>query len=207
MLAGLYFHSAPYPSQVQPTSTKEIDYFLEIALGSEHGGASRTIKKWESDIRIEVIGSPTPEDLKSLRTVVSEVNGLVDSIEVKIVNQDPNLKIYFVPVSQFPKYEPNYTPSNYGFCWVGWKKDVIHESRVLISTVGITQKERSHLIREELTQCMGLMRDSDKYTESIFYSGWTDSTKYTEMDKALIRILYSPEIRPGMNELQLREVL
>lgn len=203
IIAGIYTHAAP-ESEIKATRQKTIDYFLEVALGSEYGTTSPTIKKWESDIRIKVIGSPTSEDLKVLQGVIGEINILIDSIEVKLVDESPNLEIYFIPVSQFAKYEPNYKPSNYGFCWVGWKDDVIYKSRVLISTTGITQRERSHLIREELTQALGLMRDSSKYKESIFYADWTDSTQYAEIDKVVIRLLYSPLVQPGVGEAELR---
>jgi hypothetical protein len=51
------------------------------------------------------------------------------------------------------------------------------------------------------------MRDSDRYADSIFYQGWTDSTEYAEIDKALIKMLYRPEIRSGMSKAQVLEVL
>lgn len=185
-----------------------INYFLEVAMGTEYEGSSSTIKKWDRDIRIKVIGSPTPEDLTSLQAVIDEINILTSgNINLSYDANNPNLEIYFVPVSQFAKYEPNYKALNYGFCWVGWNNDAIYKSRVLISTVGITQKERSHLIREELTQSLGLMRDSDRYADSIFYQGWTDSTEYAEIDKAVIKMLYRPEIRSGMSKAQVLEVL
>lgn len=209
VIAGLYLYPVPKSTNQSPAAKsigkETLDYFLEVAMGSEYEGSSPTIKRWDSDIRIKVIGSPSPEDLKTLQAVKRELNSLISSIEITLVERNPSLEVYFVPVSQFAKYEPNYKPSNYGFCWVGWKDDVIYKSRVLISTVGITQKERSHLIREELTQALGLMKDSDRYAESIFYAGWTDSTKYAEIDKVLLQMLYSPGVRPGMNKAQLLE--
>ncbi|MCT7953556.1 DUF2927 domain-containing protein [Ancylothrix sp. C2] len=79
-------------------------------------------------------------------------------------------------------------------------------AEILISTTGVTQKERSHLIREELTQAFGLPADSDKYSDSIFYQQWTDVTEYSSLDKKLIRMLYSPQVKPGMNESQLEKL-
>ncbi len=185
----------------------QINYFFEIALGSEFGISNPTIKKWNRDIKIKVNGSPTTEDLKTLQAVIDEINTLTNSITLQIDAKNPNLEIYFVPESQFAQYEPNYSPVNYGFFWTDWNNDAIYNSRVLISTVGVTQKERSHLIREELTQSLGLMKDSYIYQESIFYQGWTDGTNYSEIDKAVIQMLTLPEIRPGMTKLQVLEVL
>lgn len=207
-------------------TSAQINYFLEIALGSEFGNPSSTIKKWNKDVKIKVIGSPTAEDLNALNTVIDDINTLTNgNIRLQIVSlpgrnkplghsastrpvvaNSANVELYFVPISQFGRYEPNYQPVNYGFFWDLWNNNIIYKSRVLISTVGVTQKERSHLIREELTQSLGLMQDSYKYKESIFYQGWTDPTEYAEIDKALIEMLYRPEIRPGMTKSQVLKV-
>jgi hypothetical protein len=50
---------------------------------------------------------------------------------------------------------------------------------------------QKHLLREELTQSLGLLNDSWKYPESIFYQGWTTTTEFTEMDKRLIDLIYN----------------
>ena len=214
------------PTLSRKYTSAQINYFLEVALGSEFGNQVTTIKKWNKDVKIKVVGSPTAEDLNTLNTVIDDINTLTNgSIRLQIaslpgrnkpqgytastrstVANNANVELYFVPVSQFGRYEPNYQPVNYGFFWDLWNNNVIYKSRVLISTVGITQKERSHLIREELTQSLGLMQDSYKYKESIFYQGWTDPTDYAEIDKALIEMLYRPEIRPGMTKSQVLKV-
>jgi hypothetical protein len=61
-----------------------------------------------------------------------------------------------------------------------------------VDVVRTTDEEaQKHLLREELTQSLGLTNDSWKYPESIFYQGWTTTTTYTEMDKRLIDLLYN----------------
>lgn len=194
----------------QPTSgnytSEQIHYFLEVAMGTEYGGSNSTLKKWDEDIKIKVLGSPTPEDLKTLQAVMNEINTLTGRVKLQIDAKNPNLELYFIPEPRFASYEPNYQPINYGFFWNSWDKDIIYHSRIFITTVGVTQKERAHLIREELTQSLGLMKDSDKYPESIFYQDWTDTTTYAAIDKAVIEMLYRPEIRPGMTKAQILEV-
>lgn len=182
---------------------EEINYFQEIALGSEYSESSSIIRKWQGDLRIQVIGSPTSEDLKTLKTLTNEINRLTSGINLKIVDNKPNVKIHFVPVSEFKRYEPNYQPGNDGYAWVNWNQNnVIYSANILIAKTGVNQKERSHLIREELTQSLGLLRDSYKYKNSIFYQPWTDTNQYSQLDKTLIQILYRPEIRPGMTKSQ-----
>ena len=99
-------------------------------------------------------------------------------------------------------------PVNLGFFWVNWRRSgEIFRANILITTEGVTPQERAHLIREELTQSLGLMRDSNRYPESIFFQGWTDVTRYTDLDKAVIEILYRPEIRLNMTRAQALDAL
>lgn len=187
---------------------EQINYFLEVAMGNEFGESTSLVKKWQSPIRIKVHGAPTSEDWQTLQTVTQELKELTGGLQLQIVQDNPNLDIYFVSEREFRHYEPNYQPLNYGFFWTHWNnQNTIYNARILISTVGISQKERSHLIREELTQSLGLMQDSQRYRDSIFFQGWTDPTEYTEIDKAIIRMLYHPDIQAGMTRSQVMQVL
>ena len=190
-------------------SKEEIDYFTEIALGAEFGDEISVIKKWTGDIRIKINGEPTKADLQTINSIISDLNYLISEIKIKIVDKDENLIITFSPESKFVSIDPNYVPTNYGFFWALWHDDnyVIYEARILISSVDITQQERSHLIREELTQSLGLMNDSNKYNNSIFYQEWTDVTDYSEIDKAVIKLLYQKKIEPGMSKEQVLNAL
>ena len=48
-----------------------------------------------------------------------------------------------------------------------------------------------------MTQSLGVLMDSSRYPDSIFYSGWTTVTEYSDLDRAVIRLLYDPRIEPG----------
>ncbi|BAU11985.1 hypothetical protein LEP3755_25090 [Leptolyngbya sp. NIES-3755] len=191
-------------------SQAQIDYFMEVAMGSEYNqqGTPR-IRKWSGDIRVQTFGRPTSEDLRSLQAVVSEINGLTGgAIRMQLVNSNPNVTIHFVPEPQFRTIEPAYIPVNFGFFVTRWNNQgIINRANVLITTTGVTQKERSHLIREELTQALGLMRDSYRYADSMFYQPWTDVTRFSELDRTLIQMLYLPQIRPGMTQAEVLRTL
>jgi hypothetical protein len=156
-------------------------------------------------LRIRVTGTRTAEDDATIRQVMQELNDLLNGSGVQLVRDDrnPNVEIIYAPESQFRQLEPNYVPGNLGFFWVRWNSSVINYARILITNTNrVTQRERSHLLREELTQVLGLMRDSNRYPNSIFYQGWTDVTEYAEIDRTLIRMLYHPQLRPGMTQSQ-----
>ena len=46
------------------------------------------------------------------------------------------------------------------------------------------------IIREEITQGLGLINDTYDYPESVFYHGRNFALKYTELDKEIIKKLY-----------------
>ena len=190
-------------------SQEEIDYFTEIALGAEFGEQIPVVKKWTDDIRIKVYGKPAAKDLQTLNNIVTDLNEIITGIKIKLVDKNENLTITFSPESDFTSIDAHYVPTNYGFFWALWHDDnfVIYEANILVSSTDITQKERSHLIREELTQSLGLMNDSNKYKDSIFYQEWTDVTEFSEIDKTVITLLYLKKITPGMSKEQVLEVL
>ena len=187
---------------------QELKYFFETALGSEFGVSNPEIHKWTEDIRIKVNGTPTNADLDSLSQVISELKSLIRSISIDIVIQDPNIDIYFTAVDQFSSIEPAYVPGNMGFFWGWWDSDgSIYKGKILIATDGVSQQERSHLIREELSQSLGIMNDSYRYEDSIFYQGWTDTINYAPIDRVVISLLYDSRLIPGMTKDQVINVL
>jgi hypothetical protein len=189
-------------------SEEEIDYFFETVLGSEFGASEPLIHKWTDDIRINVNGIPTAEDLNTLGQVISELNDLVDDISLVLVDGRPNIEIYFTTVESFASIEPNYVPGNMGFFWIYWDSNkALYSGRILIASEEISQQERSHIIREELTQSLGIMNDSYSYEDSIFYQGWTDTLSYAPIDRTVISLLYDPGLLPGMTREEVEGVL
>lgn len=123
-------------------------------------------------------------------------------------DERPDIEIRFVPQAEFSKYVSEYVPGNIGFFRVTWNSSgEITRAIVLVASDVTTQPERTHTVREELTQALGLMQDSYRYRESIFYQGWTTFPRYSNMDKAVIRMLYRPEVRTNMNCQEARTVL
>jgi hypothetical protein len=208
-LISILLIGCSFQSEANNYTQEEIEYFTEIALGAEFGDEVPVIKKWTTDIRIKVNGEPTVTDLQTINNIIDDFNELIAAIKIKLVNKNENLTITFSPESDFAEIDPNYVPTNYGFFWALWHDDnfVIYDASILVASTEVTQKERSHLIREELTQSLGLMNDSNKYKDSIFFQGWTDITAFSEIDRAVIKLLYQNKIEPGLSKKQVLEVL
>ncbi len=132
---------------------------------------------------------------------------MVGEINLVLVDEAANLDVYFSPESHFSDIEPTYVPTNMGFFRVWFDGEgAIQRGRVLIAVEGTTQAERTHMIREEITQSLGLIKDSWKHPDSIFYEGWTTTDKYGPLDEATIRMLYQTQLEPGMNLIQVRNL-
>lgn len=176
----------------------ELDYFREIAGRAEFGDTGDRLQKWTSDVRIVVYGSPTEQDREALASVVGDLNKIIGPIEVVIVDSYPDLEVHFAPQSEFAAIEPNYVAGQVGFVYI-WRDagGSLTSGRALISTTGTTAQERAHLIREEVTQGLGLLNDSWAYPDSIFYQGWT-TAGYAPIDRLVIEMLYRPEVPAGM---------
>lgn len=194
--------------EIYSYSEQEQEYFFEVALGSEYGSSQPVIHKWTDDVRIKINGEPTSEDLDSLDKVIADLNSLINDISLETVTFNQNIDIYFTSVNQFESILPSYVPGNMGFFSVWWDSNgVIYVGKILIATDRINQQERSHLIREELTQSLGIMKDSYRYEDSIFYQGWTDTSSYLPIDRAVIRLLYDSRLVPGMTQEQVISAL
>lgn len=205
---GAVYQSAPESVFPDEILTRDLSYFLEISLGSEYGVGSFTVKKWRTDIRIEVLGQPTLADMLALKSVINELNELLHpGIQLTIVPDHGNLQIHFIPHSQFYQFEPPGIIFYGGFFHSWWNyAGEIYRSRVVIGSDRVDQTHRTHLIREELTQALGLMNDSMKYKDSIFYQGTSHVVEFSPLDQRMIRWLYSDVIQPGMTQYQIRKV-
>ena len=207
--AAAYFRPAdPVPADIEyDWQAGAVEYLSEIGFGVEYGSGAPVLHKWAQDVMIEVHGSPTKADLQTLEQVISELNTMVGDINLELVDEAGNLEVYFSPESHFSDIEPAYVPKNLGFFRVWFDGEgVIQRGKVLIATDGTTQPERTHMIREELTQSLGLFKDSWEHSDSIFYEGWTTTDKYGPLDEATIRLLYQPQLVPGMDRNQVRSL-
>ena len=198
MLAAVVLSLSPAPV---------VEYLTEIGFGAEFGQSSHVLHRWEADVRVHAHGEPTEADLVTLNEVVQELDLLIPSLTIEITDNNPNVAIHFMPESEFALVDPQYVPVNMGYFRVWWDgQGVINRSRILIATQGVNQTERSHLIREELTQSLGLFNDSWQYQDSIFYQGWTDTTEYSALDRQVISMMYSPDLWVGMSREELRDM-
>lgn len=181
-------------SEGYSTSTK--NYFKEICYGSEFGSENASVVRWEKNMKIFVSGQKPDYLINELNSIVSELNSIIDPIQITFVNNksDANYVIYFCSASQYGNAEPAaapYVEDNYGLFIVN-RTDEIKSGSMYVDIYRCnTIDVQKHILREELTQSLGLMKDSYSHVNSIFYQGWTETTSYAPIDVELIEILYN----------------
>lgn len=192
---------------------EEINYFLEIAMGNL---AYEGLKRWDNEMRIAAYGTPTSQDILAIKTVADEINILVEEEKIKIVkqNENPNVQIYFIPLVDFEDIEENANDYDIAqnFVWNqnGNAKNLfgtnLNRGTILIAQNRTDQLEREFLVRKKITQALGLIHESWKHENSIFYVD-KKPKQFSELDKQLIEILYYIEIQPGMDPAKIKRAL
>lgn len=195
-----------------------IDYFKEIALGFENGSSSEIVRKWKSTMKVYVDGNPDQQNISKLQRSIDDINELAsDGFNVEIVASEgqSNCYIYFGSVQEYEALFPGTNiGSNFALFNVWFSNDAINQARIFIDLTRTTDSQQESLILEEITQVLGLGKDSPRFTSSIFYETPTNggfATEYSEIDQELVRLLYHPDMVIGLNNIRvdpiLREIL
>lgn len=201
-----------------PYQESVISYFKEIALGFEYGGASEITRKWVIPMKIFVEGDNINDfHLNVLNETIEEINNLSTdgfSLEISEDSLISNCHIYLGSTFKSHHFD---VPENIGkiaYVNVTYDNDRINRATIFVDTYIPNQEVQRSLIIEELTQSLGLGKDSPRYPKSIFYETPLDggsATEYLPIDKDLIRLLYHPKMIVGLNhkqvDLLLREIL
>ncbi len=202
-------------SQLSENQDEIIDYFKEVALGFEFGGPEIT-RKWDRDILILVEGEENQALRNELNDIVEELNDLISDENIELIitsdSLDYNFYVFFGTGDDYADINPDaedYVADNFGFFYVNTNiSDHIIWASMYVDTERADPQRQLHLLREELTQSLGLAKDSDWYSDSIFNSDYTVAvTEYSEFDKALIQLLYHPQMSTGLDSTEADSVL
>lgn len=175
-------------------------YFNKIARYSEKRPLQEgPVYKWENDIHIFIHGAPSKANKKELVKVIVELNRLIFPIKIKLVQNKTlaNAFLFFGSIAEYNESsltEVKLMNSYFGHFHIKTYKQEIQESHIFINTQKSSNKRQNHIIREELTQSLGLINDSYDYPNSIFFQGYSEVHRFSELDEKLIKLLYQPKL-------------
>lgn len=198
------------PTALAFDETVKVRKFVEtVILHSEYGNKEEGCQQWIKSPTVAIFnGSDQARGV--LQTAVLELNEILfgTRMSLKLSKRPTNnadIKIIIAPYSQFPEIARQhgfeYVKPNWAFFYIWSKKFIIFRAVILIASDKYNDSQRQFYTRQELTQALGLMSDSDLFPSSIFYEkkGQRRSdpaTTFSDLDKRLIRFYYL-HIKPG----------
>lgn len=164
-----------------------IDRFAAVAFGSEYRGGARLVS-WNRPITIRLMGSVSSEDEGIVREVIADLDALLLDTEIRLVEREERIQMAFTDRAGFVRNAPDRAHDNAGYFYIRWhpKSHFAQRGKILVRA-DLPLVLRRHVVREEITQSLGLMRDIDAKDSVLAQSG-ARLTRYTPLDEAVIRL-------------------
>ncbi len=197
-----------------------VSYFSEVALSAEFYDNSHRITKWTEPMSLYIWkDGEFNRQISIIKSTINKINNLIDG-EFKIELVDNYIKsnaVIFLmekdeAESLVPKIFEGIEEEFAGLVLIEYDLDnyEIKHAKIFIDINEPLQDQESTIL-EELTQSIGLMNDSEKYSNSIFYQNKAldsiNTVKYSKMDIDIIKMLYHPKMKPGLNIKKAEKVI
>ncbi|QTE21180.1 DUF2927 domain-containing protein [Polaribacter cellanae] len=207
-----------------PYEKELIDYFKEIALQSEYDNNPEKIIKWKESMLLYVVKE------KEFKPQISVIKKVIDNINrlttdgFKIILTDNYAKsnsiLYLCNREQVYKsnkdfYEMltkdiDYDIAGLAYTEFSTKTHTIDKALIFINSEYSFDIQEATIL-EEITQSLGLAFDSKLYTNSVFYKEKSKQKvrvkKYSQLDKDIVRLLYHPKMKPGLDSIEVERVI
>jgi len=193
--------------------------FFEVALGFEHRPAQQKVRKWQQSIKVYVehqVGDSQLHD-ELLNAHIKDLQQIT-KLDIRRVKskQQANVQYYFTSQQKLPELVAKVSGKSAlkhlktSVCMATMRASKQGEISNAVVYIAVNQA-RMHAklvacIVEELTQVLGLPRDSDQVFPSIFNDRSTNDL-LTGLDIVLLKLLYHSNIKVGMGKAQLRPML
>lgn len=185
-------------------------YFNEVCLDAEfvHSGDASVVQKWTAPISYAVYGNPTEKDLEVLTGFTLWLNnyagfpGIYEASNPEFAN----LRIYFCGQEEFlDRMGDDYVGLD-GAVTFWYTDNVIYDEIICILDT-LDQTARNSVILEELYNGLGPVQDTLLRPDSLIYAEYVTPQELTKVDELIIKLLYHPNIKCGMNAEECEQVI
>ena len=185
-------------------------YFNEVCLDAEytHGGNPSVLQKWLSPLTYYLHGDPTPEDLETLNDFARWLN-TIEGFPGIYQTQEPleaNLNIHFCDQQEMISLMGDNFYGMDGAVTFWYMDDVIYDAIICYRT-DLDQHLRNSVILEEIYNGLGPIQDTTLRPDSIIYAEFSEPQELTAMDELILRLLYHPDIKCGMDAAACEEII
>ena len=201
-------HSALYIPELSVEDV--ITYFNEVCLDSEfvNRGDPSVIQKWISPIYYTLAGDYTDTDIAVLNDFVGWLNTIEGFPGIYLSTQShlTNLRIHFCNQQELVNIMGSNFNNMDGAVTFWYDEDIIYDATICYRTE-IDQHLRNSVILEEIYNGLGPIQDTLLRPDSIIYQNFSQPQKLTAVDELILRLLYHPSIRPGMNKEECAQII
>jgi hypothetical protein len=192
-------------------------YFNEICIGSEFDFVLPLTHKFTKPGKLYVVKeSSYTEQMKFVTEVLKEFNKLTtDGFNITLTSDSAsaNMYLFFGSIKNLKKI-PRFAKVQVDDGFFGYfdsrhTGNRITDAFIFVNTNKTLSGQKAAIL-EEIVQSVGFFRDSDFYNNSIFYQYKylldmkTDTFSY--QDREIIKLLYSPKMKVGLNKRQAMEI-
>lgn len=189
-------------------------WFEEVVLDMEYSegdGDITLVQKWINPIGFRVYGTPTEEDLTVLNDLFAQLNRIPGFPGFYTAEAEglENMQIYFLDEAAFRADfssvvhgEDAYGATQF---WYYTQTNEIYTARIGCRS-DISQRERNSVLVEEIVNALGLS-DTVLREDGITYQYSNDNTVLSDVDWILLKLLYHPDVKCGMDREQCVSVM
>lgn len=185
-------------------------YFNEVCLDAEfvNNGDASLLQKWTAPIRYYIYGKYTDQDMQVLTGFSEWLNTIegFPGIAVTTVPSYANMSIHFCTRNELLDILGDNFYGTDGGVTFWYANNAIYDATICYRT-DLNQTVRNSVILEEIYNGLGPVQDTDLRKDSIIYSGYSEPQSLTAIDELILRLLYHPDIKCGMNASQCEAVI
>ena len=206
----------PWDKQAVPGYDDEtvIQYFVEVALYGEYEGYRGYLMRYEEPITYYIMGDPDEADIAQLADLAEALNGITGypGISRTYVEDGATIKVMFSDEATYEKYFNLNVPNGswgYSSCWYYTAQEylgIMSNTNVWISNEAWPRLDRNSIICEEFIQGHGLLNDPTYGYYSIFDQNRNDCDWPSDLDWAMVALLYDPRMDRYASEAEVREI-
>ena len=192
-----------------------IVYFNEVCLATEYategGGDASLVQKWVTPIYYRLYDEYTDEDVTLIEQFAAELNALegFPGMYPAEYEDQANLTISFWNQDRLTE-ELGYVVNNeisdgIVHFWYNGDNELFDEEIGIRSD--LSQYKRNPVILEEIYNGLGPVQDTVLREDSLIYQYYTIPEGLTEVDWLILKLLYHPDIRCGMDAAACEQVI
>ncbi len=187
-----------------------IKYFKEVSLDSEfvNSGNPKVVQKWVEPITYCLFGEPTEEDENIINSFCEQINQIHGFPGITQVSKDEfaNLEIFFCDENEMiDRLGDNFYGMDGGVTF--WYEENEIYSATICCRTDLDQILRNSVIQEEIYNGLGPLQDTVLREDSLIYQEFSQPQKMTEIDLLILKLLYHPNIKCGMNDVECEKVI